>query len=398
MKKYLLLVAITAITTFTILPISASAYTLYIGTITPNAVTPAGTTISFQLSTDFGSPAYTLSDNFPGSTLSNSNVSSNGQFNWVTNQNDVGSHVVTFAAGNGSGSNITRTQTFTIRLASAVAVKNLYPGSSVTSGNAISFIAVAQGYINPSFSISDSFPSSTVGSSNINSDGNFGWTPTSEDVGVHNLTIRVTSSTGRTDTIFQTVTVNGIAIQNISSTNITIGTPLTFSIATYGWASPLTYQVNDSLRNNTIDSIAKSGNSFSWTPSARDVGTHYITVTATDANNKTSEVTRKVVVSGPPIVVAPVVSPVVAPPSAVIPPAIVAPSAKFNFTKTLQNGSKGTEVTELQKKLSTLGYLSASANGIFGPATKAAVIKFQKAKKISATGMVGPATRAALNK
>jgi hypothetical protein len=73
-------------------------------------------------------------------------------------------------------------------------------------------------------------------------------------------------------------------------------------------------------------------------------------------------------------------------------------SAKYLFTSLLSTVSRGTEVRELQKKLSSLGFFSGTANGVYGPLTKAAVIKFQSANGITQTGNVGTATRAALNK
>lgn len=50
-------------------------------------------------------------------------------------------------------------------------------------------------------------------------------------------------------------------------------------------------------------------------------------------------------------------------------------------------------VTKLQNFLKTNDYLSATPNGNFGPATFAAVKKFQSANNLSATGIVNAATR-----
>lgn len=55
------------------------------------------------------------------------------------------------------------------------------------------------------------------------------------------------------------------------------------------------------------------------------------------------------------------------------------------------------QVTVLQKYLVSTGYLSATPNGVFGPATLAAVKKFQSANNISVTGSVGQITRFAIN-
>jgi hypothetical protein len=73
-------------------------------------------------------------------------------------------------------------------------------------------------------------------------------------------------------------------------------------------------------------------------------------------------------------------------------------SAGFVFTKTLQVGSTGTEVTELQKRLTAEGVYSGPITGYFGPLTKKAVIAYQKKYGLEQVGIVGPKTRAMLNK
>lgn len=59
-------------------------------------------------------------------------------------------------------------------------------------------------------------------------------------------------------------------------------------------------------------------------------------------------------------------------------------------------GSQGNEVVTLQQTLNTKGYWCGEADGIFGPQTYAAVIKFQKANGLNTDGIVGINTRSAL--
>lgn len=59
-------------------------------------------------------------------------------------------------------------------------------------------------------------------------------------------------------------------------------------------------------------------------------------------------------------------------------------------------GCHGDDVAALQSKLAALGLLAGQADGIFGPATRAAVVAFQKRAALEADGIVGEATRAAL--
>lgn len=62
----------------------------------------------------------------------------------------------------------------------------------------------------------------------------------------------------------------------------------------------------------------------------------------------------------------------------------------------LREGSRGTEVTRIQQRLIELGFLSTRATGVFGPATKDAVIRFQRANGLTADGVVGRSTTSAL--
>jgi peptidoglycan hydrolase-like protein with peptidoglycan-binding domain len=64
---------------------------------------------------------------------------------------------------------------------------------------------------------------------------------------------------------------------------------------------------------------------------------------------------------------------------------------------TIQEGTPNTaETTALQQKLIALGY-SVTADGSFGPGTKAAVIQFQTTRGLPPTGVVDAATWAALD-
>lgn len=70
----------------------------------------------------------------------------------------------------------------------------------------------------------------------------------------------------------------------------------------------------------------------------------------------------------------------------------------FKFTQKIKNGSKGNEVSELQKFLNAKGYDCGKADGMFGKNTEGALKKYQLANKLDGDGIVGPMTRAYLNK
>jgi peptidoglycan hydrolase-like protein with peptidoglycan-binding domain len=63
---------------------------------------------------------------------------------------------------------------------------------------------------------------------------------------------------------------------------------------------------------------------------------------------------------------------------------------------TLRQGSRGTAVADLQRRLGKAGFSAGAADGIFGAQTDAAVRSFQRSRGLSADGIVGSMTWGAL--
>ncbi len=63
----------------------------------------------------------------------------------------------------------------------------------------------------------------------------------------------------------------------------------------------------------------------------------------------------------------------------------------------IQSGSEGERVRRLQVALGVFGYEPGTADGSYGPATRAAIIAFQEANNLDADGVAGRATIRAIN-
>jgi len=96
--------------------------------------------------------------------------------------------------------------------------------------------------------------------------------------------------------------------------------------------------------------------------------------------------------SAPPVVTSP------PPPkttTAVSTPTVTTPAVQAPDT-TLSPGDTGSQVKTLQQALISLGYTLGKPDGDYGPATQAAVEKFQHDKGLAEDGVVGPETLAKL--
>jgi len=66
------------------------------------------------------------------------------------------------------------------------------------------------------------------------------------------------------------------------------------------------------------------------------------------------------------------------------------------IAQTLQQGSRGTQVTEIQQRLRDLGYFNQQPTGYFGLITTEAVLQFQRSNGLNPDGIVGQQTQSVL--
>jgi peptidoglycan hydrolase-like protein with peptidoglycan-binding domain len=60
-------------------------------------------------------------------------------------------------------------------------------------------------------------------------------------------------------------------------------------------------------------------------------------------------------------------------------------------------GADGPEVRALQEALAALGFDPGTPDGVFGPATRSAVMDFQRSHRLNPDGIAGERTLAAIN-
>ncbi len=186
----------------------------------------------------------------------------------------------------------------------SLSIQSLSPGGTVSPGTEVSFSIIASGLTtSPSYTINDSFSGSSVSSNDINASGVFAWIPTANDGGTHTITVVATDSANDIVTATQTIIVNivpTVSIQSLSPGQTTnVGSSVFFSANAIGFTNP-TYTIGDSFSNSSLASSAiNSVGGFSWTPKLRDVGTHTITVVATDAFGNSANATQAIIVNAP---------------------------------------------------------------------------------------------------
>jgi hypothetical protein len=389
-------IAFTALLT----PSLALAAGVQILNVYPLGVIAPGTTVMFSVApSGFVDPSYSLSDSLSASGGTAGTIDKAGSYTWTPNVYDAGLHTITVSASDSLGNKATAS--VNIKVASTVVfVSAVTPGPVVSYGRSYSFTLTAPGFTSPSYAVYDSLYSSSITPANI-SGSTFSWTPTMGDVGTHTLTVHASDAYGNSAQAQVTATVIDPALSlSTHPSSVGVGSALSFKVSGM-LGTTTTYSTSDSfIGASTLASnaLATSG-TFSWKPAVADIGMHTITIIGTDAYGNTASTTTMVLVTqatntSNTSATTPAPS---TPATTSALPSTASAAAKFTFTKTLTIGSKGTEVTELQKRLVTLGYLKAVATGQYGSLTSAAVKKFQAAKKILQTGSVGPATRAALN-
>jgi peptidoglycan hydrolase-like protein with peptidoglycan-binding domain len=295
----------------------------------------AGQKFTFFVSQNgFTNPTFVVGDAFGGSSAGNQNIDSAGNFSWTPDLSQNGKHTITVYATDSLGHGAQASVDVQVGAGPTLLVQPVTPGTIVNAGETVSFTVGALNFLPTGFSVTDSFSGSTVSNANINTSGNFVWTPSGSDVGTHVFTfLGKVGAFGDSATTSQKIVVVGMGA---STTSLPVSTPNTSTSNTSSSTLLATLQAQLAALTAKIGSTAGA---------------------TSPASNETP----------------------------------------VTFTLYLKPGSEGSEVTALQKFLIQKGYLNGEATGYYGSKTVDAVVKLQAANGLTQLGVVGPATRALLN-
>ncbi len=183
----------------------------------------------------------------------------------------------------------------------------LSPGPSVGVNTPLSFSVVTTGLTAPlSYILTDSFPGG-ANNSNIDHYGNFSWAPNRDDIGAHTIAVAVIDANGTTATAAVNVTVVAPTVSTsglMPGTTVTFGNPLSFSVSSLGFIGP-SYTVGDSFARSSLNFNSLRDTSFYWIPLLQDIGSHHLTITATDIQGHVASTSLDIVVDGIPTVQVP---------------------------------------------------------------------------------------------
>ena len=396
--------------------VQAATMTLVANGSPVGAVT-ASTIIMFGVSgSGVVNPVYSVSDGYSGQGATRGTIDNAGYFTWTPSVYDGGWHDLTFSVTDATNA-VATTSVRILVAATNVFAQDIAPGTTIAVGRTLTFTPYAPGFTAPTFVIYDRTSGSSITPSTMNaSTGQFSWTPAQDDIGTHTLLLNATDSNGNSAQKSFTISVINPKVSVTSFNSVVgVGSLSLFTAISSGLINP-SWSVTDTPSGNaTTTSIVagdvSSSGVFSWTPKTSDIGTHAITITATDIYGNTASITVTIFVTASSAnTLTTAVSPALpSTPSQIITAqtATVAPSAAnaaapqssttYQFSTYLSLGSKGAEVTALQQALTQKGVYDGPVSGYFGAMTKTAVEAFQKTHGLSSVGSVGPQTRALLN-
>lgn len=280
----------------------AHAATTYSTDLYPGSTIPAGVRVSFTVAgSGFAShPTYKVVDSFPGGVTS-VNMDADGNFTWIPNRDDIGSHTITVTLSDSEGTSVDTSKTVTVVASPTLTIGSVTPATTVPIGTTISFPVTTSALFSPTYSVSDPATASTAhGKSLLGT--TFSWTPITQDVGVHHISVVAKDSFGSEASSTVSVTVLGPASvatsQLVPGTSVHANQELTFAMSSDGFVNPW-YGITDDFTGISSSTIQIDGNDVSWTPQPNDFGMHVLHIGAHDSSGRAATTTLSITVTAP---------------------------------------------------------------------------------------------------
>jgi peptidoglycan hydrolase-like protein with peptidoglycan-binding domain len=388
----------------------------------------AGQKFTFSvLQTGFTNASYLVGDVFSGSSVNAQNLDASGNFSWTPDLSQNGKHTITIYASDSLGHGAQASVDVQVGAGPSLLVQPVTPGTTINAGVTVSFTVAAINFIPTGFTVSDSVAGSSIGNGNINSSGSFVWTPSGSDVGAHVLSFKgQVGAYGDSATTTETLMVVASGASTSSPPVSTVPLPMPASsssalILLQAQLAALNAKIKgqtsgaaqgSSAGGVTFDTYLKPGSQGEEVTALQkiliqdgylsgDATGHYgsLTVDAVIKFQAAHGLTQLGVV-GPATRAAlnALGSGAQSSGSTTATTNVVTANGDgFVFQHFMGYGDDDPDVLELQQRLVSLGYLTATPSGFYGNATVSAVKKFQSTHSLTATGYADKTTRTALN-
>ncbi|HET9252233.1 MAG TPA: putative Ig domain-containing protein, partial [Candidatus Eisenbacteria bacterium] len=264
-----------------------------------------GSLLSFTATaTDADLPAQTLTFSLSAGAPAGAAITAGGNFTWTpTEAQGPGAYPITVNVSDGAGGTDSEAITVTVTEVNLAPVLAAIGNKTVAEGTLLSFTATATDADVPANTLTFSLGAGAPAGAAITAGGNFTWTPTAAQIGVHPITVIVTDNgtpaLNDTETIQVTVTDTNDppVLAAIGNKTVAEGSLLSFT------ATATDPDAGDSFTFSLgagapAGAAITAGGNFTWTPTeAQGPGTFPITVIVTDSGSLSDSETIQVTVT-----------------------------------------------------------------------------------------------------
>ena len=268
-----------------------------LGAIGPKSVNELAALTFTAAATDGDSDALTFT--LAGTPPSGASINStSGAFSWTPSESQDGTHTITVQVEDGNGGSDSETITVTVSEVNADPVLASVGSKSVDELESLTFTATASdgdAIGGTADSLEFSLGAGAPTGASITSGGAFSWMPTEQQDGTHSITVRVSDGAGATasETVAVTVSEVNVApvLEEIGPMSANPLEPLAFNATATdadiigGTPDSLEFSLGSNAPAGAA--INSTTGSFSWTPTAGQVGTHTVTVQVEDGTGAT---------------------------------------------------------------------------------------------------------------